>query len=317
MKTLWQHWQPLVIRMAVTAAALLALGCKPSVEGETRAWDQNKLTLQEWSGKFANFKPAIEGRIAEAQRDFDAAKVLSDADARAAKMREANDKLYALTTAFQEIDRKVKEYDTLKNDPALLRLQGMVLMPAMQASENIMRAARMRMDGPVANAGEALGRLRDASAGIDNAMRPLQDLRSRANAQPAQGQPGTLGQPGMPGQPGMGGQPQMPGQPLMPGQVGLPPTGAMGGAPMGMRPTMGVPPSAGMPGGAPMPGQMGPGGAGGAMQPQPGAVPGAGMRPMGPAGAAPMGTPGSRPPGAPPNGPVPPSGPAPAGAKPF
>lgn len=290
-------------RMWIAALALLAaVGCKPSVEGETRAWDQNKLTLQEWAGRFANFKPAIDGRVAEAQKDFEAAKGLSDPDARAAKMREANDKLYVLTTAFQEIDRKLKEYDNLKADPNLLKLPGTILMPAMQASEQILRSARMRMDGPVSNPGEALGRLRDASEGITRAMAPLQDARNRAAA----ATPPTGQQP-PPGAPPMAG----PGGP----NAGNP---AMGNAPMPQ-----VPLNAPRPGAIPsmMGGMAQPGaGAGGPGMPPAGmnpamANPAAGPRPQvaPPPGAPPAGAP---PAGAPPAMAKPP-GAAPAGGKPF
>ncbi len=299
-------------RMARLSAAALALmtvvACKPSVEGETRTWDQNRLTLQEWTGKFPNFRPAIEGRLAEAQADFDAAKGIGDADERANKMREANNKLSTLTSAFQDIDRKIREYETLKNDPALLRLPGTILMPAMNASQAMLADARRRLDGPVSNAGEAVGRLRDASAGIVRAMTPLQQARSQAIQQ--QGRPGQPGQPGMgqpPGQAGMG-QPGMGGQPGQPGMGGQPGQPGMGMPPQGMARPMA--PAMGAPGmGAPgMGGQgMAPQG-----QLQPGAVPpGAGGQ-MAP-GMAPRMAP---PPGAPPAG-APPAGAAPGSAKPF
>ena len=281
-------------RLGAAAMALITVvACKPSVEGETRTWDQNRLTLQEWTGKFPNFRPAIEGRLAEAQAEFDAAKGIGDADERANKMREANNKLSTLTSAFQEIDRKIREYETLKNDPALLRLPGTILMPAMNASQMMLADARRRLDGPVSNAGEAVGRLRDASAGIVRAMAPLQQARSQANPQQQArpGQPG-MGQPGM-GQPGMG-QPGMD-QPGM-GQPG------MGAPPPGMARPM--PPSMGAPGmGAPAMGAPGMGGQG---QMQPGRVPAGAGGQMAP-GMAP-------PPGAPP------AGSAPGGAtgpKPF
>ncbi len=320
----------LALALAATAAPAVLGGCKPSVEGETRAWDQNKLTLQEWSGRFPNFRPAIDGRVAEAQADFDAAKGIGDADARAAKMREANDKLYALTSAFQEIDRKLKEYDTLKADPNLLRLPGTILMPAMQMSDGLLRQARGRMEGQVANAGEALGRLRDASAGVTRAMAPLQDARNRAAAAagPQPGQPGgppmpvgapppgapmpgQMGQPGQPGM-GMGAAPglqrpgQMPGAPGAPGGMANP---AMANPQMGA----GAMPRPGMPGGMAGPAgnpAMPPPGMAPGMAPAMGA-PGMGPRP-GAAGAAPGMAPAA---GAPPAGAAP--GAPPAGAKPF
>lgn len=271
-------------------AALLAgaVACKPSIEGETRAWDQNKLTLQEWVGKFPNFRGAVDGRVSEAQAEFDAAKGIGDADQRAEKMREANNKLSVLTSAFQEIDRKIKEYDTLKRDPTLLQLQGTQLMPAMQMSEAILREARAKMDGPVSNAGEALGRLKDASAMIDRAMQPLRQARSQVAARP-QGQPG---QPGMP--------PAQPGAMGQPGQPGMPPP-AMGPAPMGAPPPAGAAPG------------MRPNGPG--MGPQPGMAPAAPPA-MVPAGVRPPPGPGAPGAGAPPVG-APPTGAPAAGPKPF
>lgn len=288
-------------RWAVGAALLTLLACKPSIEGETRAWDQNKLTLQEWVGKFPNFRAAVDGRLAEAQAEFDAAKGLGDADQRADKMREANNKLAVLTTAFQEIDRKIKEYDTLKRDPTLATLPGQVLMPAMQMSDALLREARAKMDGPVGNAGEALGRLRDASSAIDRAMTPLRDARSRAAQRP--NPPGQPGQPGQaPGQPPAMGQVQPPsGQPMAPQGVVPGTTGPnmrpMGGPSMG--PGMG--PGAGLgPAVAPPPGQPMVQGVGG---PPPGVMP---------AGAPPSGGPAA---GAPPAVPSAPA--AQPGARPF
>jgi hypothetical protein len=281
-----------LVRLSAAALALMTVvACKPSVEGETRTWESNRLTLQEWVGKFPNFKPAIDGRMAEAQADFDAAKAIGDADERAAKMREANNKLSTLTSAFQDIDRKIREFETLKNDQQLLRLPGTILMPAMNASQAMLADARRRLDGPVNNAGEAVGRLRDASQAIERAMTPLRQARAQVQQQNQQGRPGQPGQPGMGQPPGAMGQP---GQ--MQGGMGQP-GGMPGQQPMGMARPMGAP---GM--GAPAMGNPGLGPQGMGMQMAPGVAPGAGAPPPGvmPQGAAPGGAP-----------------PAAGGAKPF
>jgi hypothetical protein len=290
-----------LVRLSAAALALMTVvACKPSVEGETRTWESNRLTLQEWVGKFPNFKPAIDGRMAEAQADFDAAKAIGDADERAAKMREANNKLSTLTSAFQDIDRKIREFETLKNDQQLLRLPGTILMPAMNASQAMLADARRRLDGPVNNAGEAVGRLRDASQAIERAMTPLRQARAQVQQQNQQGRPGQPGQPGMGQPPGAMGQP---GQ--MQGGMGQP-GGMPGQQPMGMARPMGAPgvggPAMGNPGLGPQ-GQLPPQGAQGmGMQMAPGVAPGAGAPPPGvmPQGAAPGGAP-----------------PAAGGAKPF
>lgn len=197
-----RHWLAALLLAVLTA-------CKPSVEGETRAWDGHKLTLQEWSGKFPNFRSAIDGRLAEAQRDFDAALQIGDEEQRAAKMRQANDKVSVLTNLFAEIDRKVKQFDTLRRDPALRQVPPQVLMPSMQAADATMALARAKMDGPVANAGEAVGKLRDTSALLTRAIEPLQ----RAKDQAQQAKPKTPD--------GQGSAPP----PGLPGNAGQPPTG--------------------------------------------------------------------------------------------
>lgn len=221
------------------ALAATLLACGPSEEGETRAWDQNKLAMQEYSGKFPNFRPAFDERMSEAQQLWEAAKALSDKEARAQKMREANDKLSTLTYAFQEVERKLRDLDTLKQDRVLLALPGYQLMPAMQASDAMLRQARGMMNGPIGNSGEALGRLKDASAMIVRAMEPLQQARSQAVAQQQRqdvvpgAQPAAAGQP-----PATGGAAGMPATPPPPSSLGgMPPPAAQAAPPLGAPPT--------------------------------------------------------------------------------
>lgn len=198
------------LRSLFAAVALSAalLGCKPSIEGETRSFDQNKLTVQEFGGKFPSLKGALDGRLAEAQQTFDAALQLSDPDQRAQKMRDANNLITVITGLFREIETKVRDLDALKHDPTLLQLPGTQLMPAMQMSDQLAAQARAQLDQPASNAGELQGRLRDASQLLSRAKEPLERLRAEAAPKPAPGTAAPAGAaPAAPQPAGLGGAP--------------------------------------------------------------------------------------------------------------
>lgn len=246
------------LRTLFAALALSAalLGCKPSIEGETRSFDQNKLTVQEFGGKFPALKMALDARLAEAQQTFDAALQLSDPDQRAQKMRDANNLVTVITGLFREIETKVRDLETLKRDPTLLQLPGTQLMPAMQMSDQLAAQARAQLDQPASNAGELQGRLRDASQLLSRAKEPLERLRAEVAPKtgPAGGPP-PAGAPGAPPPAAGAGMPPAAGGAMPPPAAvpGTPPPGAtpppagIGGAPGFGRPAGAPPPPAAAP----------------------------------------------------------------------
>lgn len=83
--------------VACLTVVLLALGgCKKSAEGETASWTANTKSVAELMAQYPGFKPALQARLDEAQKIWDAAESLSD-DAKVDKMAEANT---ALTKGF-------------------------------------------------------------------------------------------------------------------------------------------------------------------------------------------------------------------------
>ncbi len=79
-------------RILIAWAAVLVLlvgGCKQSVEGETQAWERNVAQVKELAAQYPGFKPALDARLAAAQKIHDAAEGLGD-EAKIAKLSEAN-----------------------------------------------------------------------------------------------------------------------------------------------------------------------------------------------------------------------------------
>ncbi len=81
-----------IVAVWVAALLLLVSGCKKSVEGETAAWDSNLAQAKELAAQYPGFKPAIEARIAAAQKLRDEADGLGE-EAKIAKLSEANSTL--------------------------------------------------------------------------------------------------------------------------------------------------------------------------------------------------------------------------------
>ena len=81
-----------VSRIVITCVAALLLfvsGCKKSVEGETKAWETNVAQVKELAAQYPGMKPALDARLAAAQKIHDAAEGLGD-EQKIEKLSEAN-----------------------------------------------------------------------------------------------------------------------------------------------------------------------------------------------------------------------------------
>src|SRR5690242_6901625 len=81
-----------VSRIVITCVAALLLfvsGCKKSVEGETKAWETNVAQVKELAAQYPGMKPALDARLAAAQKIHDAAEGLGD-EQKIEKLAEAN-----------------------------------------------------------------------------------------------------------------------------------------------------------------------------------------------------------------------------------
>ena len=73
-------------------AALLFAACKPSVEGESKAWTGNVAKVEGLAATYPGFKDALQARIKSATAVYDKAEGLAD-EAKAEQLRAANQAL--------------------------------------------------------------------------------------------------------------------------------------------------------------------------------------------------------------------------------
>ncbi len=67
-----------------------ALGCKRSVEGETRAWERNTAKIRELKLLYPGFEPALNERMRAAEELYNAARQAPEEKTRADRMAAAN-----------------------------------------------------------------------------------------------------------------------------------------------------------------------------------------------------------------------------------
>src|SRR5215470_1338519 len=93
----------------VAAFVVLVGGCKQTVEGETKAWESNVAQIKELAAQYPGFKPALDARLAAAQKIHDAADGLGDEE-KIAKLSEANSAIRKdFVTDLAGLDAKMKK----------------------------------------------------------------------------------------------------------------------------------------------------------------------------------------------------------------
>jgi len=107
---------------AVVTACLLA-ACKPSVEGEKKAWSQNTGFIKQYGAKYPAFKAVLDQQQKAAQKVFDAASKLKGEKA-AEKMRAANKQLREAINPIQSYQAKLDKIERLKNSSRVRRNKG-------------------------------------------------------------------------------------------------------------------------------------------------------------------------------------------------
>ena len=63
--------------LALLTAIVLVVGCAKTVEGETKAWNDNVAQLNALIAQYPGFKPALEARLAAAKKTYDAASTMT------------------------------------------------------------------------------------------------------------------------------------------------------------------------------------------------------------------------------------------------
>ena len=164
-------------------AALFTAGCGKNVEGETKSWNANKLELEKFAGKFPGLKAPIATHVDQAQKAYDAAQNVSDADQKAKALSVANDQLLLVLTPLRNLDRALLDIEALKKDQGLLSLSAGDVNPAIKLSDAGVAAAIASLDGKgVDTTGALVSKVEEALRMANNGASDLRSLKSRVEA---------------------------------------------------------------------------------------------------------------------------------------
>lgn len=81
------------VSFILVAFLFLVNACAPNVEGETKSWDKNVKAMTAAKADYPSFSDAIDQKLTEAKGIWEEAKGISEEDAKAEKMRTANNLL--------------------------------------------------------------------------------------------------------------------------------------------------------------------------------------------------------------------------------
>ncbi|MDX1959807.1 MAG: hypothetical protein SFU98_14640 [Leptospiraceae bacterium] len=98
------------IKKLIILSTLLAFSfyCKPNAKSQLQYWENNAKAYTEAVNTYPNFKVLLEAKMKEATAIWTEAEKLTDEEAKASKMKEANDKLEDLLGQFTQIKSKTE-----------------------------------------------------------------------------------------------------------------------------------------------------------------------------------------------------------------
>ncbi len=99
--------------LAAVCGALALAACSPSTKGETQRWGHNVSAVSALGTRWPGFAPLLQAGKAAAQKEWDAAEALSDEEAKAAKMKAANEAFGPLLARLREVDSKQQGVEEL------------------------------------------------------------------------------------------------------------------------------------------------------------------------------------------------------------
>lgn len=112
------------ISLLFIAVLFIVYSCGPSVEGETKNWDRNLQQLKKVQTDYPVYADMIKAKIEEAEKIYDKAVNISDEEAKAKKMREANSVLTGgclgnlkdMSSKINEVKEKNRELKKILKD---------------------------------------------------------------------------------------------------------------------------------------------------------------------------------------------------------
>lgn len=165
-------------------AAVALAGCAKTVEGESKRWEQTERKARELATLHPGFKTAIEGQLADAKKQLDAAQE-AGGEAAADQMAKANQALARLTGPLGQLDAQIKGVEKKSVEVASAAQDEAARMAAKQATEQASRAiadARAVLKRGAATSAEAVTLLSKAQSDLKAVDRTLSTLIQKAKA---------------------------------------------------------------------------------------------------------------------------------------
>lgn len=172
--------------LAIAIVLLLGLGCKKSVEGETKSWESNQRKISDLKAQFPGFSKALDEQLQSAKSIWDNAASISAEDQKIAKMAEANrllsggwiGQLEDVEGKRRKIRDKIVDVKGLKMDE---NDRSAVFAASRNAEQNLTEVdERIRMGAMSASAAAPI--LSSVTNNLESAMKSLEKVESNINA---------------------------------------------------------------------------------------------------------------------------------------
>ena len=108
--------------VAVVMVCASVVGCKPTAEGEAKAFARYKTSAAEYSAKWPGFKSVVDATLSAATTKMEAAKKVSGEEKKGAAMKAANEPLKNLTGKLGEVKYKSEALEKVVTKLNKLRL---------------------------------------------------------------------------------------------------------------------------------------------------------------------------------------------------
>jgi hypothetical protein len=171
---------------------VLLSGCKPSIKGETSRYNRNQQNIIVLSRDFPEFKEFLVELSRKAERVFKEADSITDEDAKAEKMLEANrtiynDTLYKNCNTYNSLVKKVedkkRELEQIRDDEfrtVILAVINNINDHLLEAGKILRYARPRRYNDAVQELDKALALLAQAEKILDDAIDAINKEKNKA-----------------------------------------------------------------------------------------------------------------------------------------
>jgi len=138
---------------------IVVYSCAPSVEGETKSWDSNVQQLKKMQTDYPAYADMISLKMTEAEKIYKSAEGISDEEAKAEKMREANNilstgcvgNLKNMLYKIDDVDKKKSELRKAANTKSDMKYAESVIDDAKDAVKKAEKVLNKKAENLEAN----------------------------------------------------------------------------------------------------------------------------------------------------------------------